>query len=709
MQPPTELTQLPNWVLWRLDDGRKVPYQINGVPAKSNDPDTWSTFESARWSGDGYAGLGFVFAKNGGLFGIDLDGCIGEDGAIQQWALDILAEFPTYAEISPSGTGVKLWGLGTLASKTGKKRTINAPAVCDKQPAIEVYDHGRYFCFTGRRLSRDPEHPNAVTDCQAALDALCERLWPAVKWTPPPVQGAAASDVEGRAEAYLRAVPPAVSGCSGHNHTFRVACVLVNGFNLSPEKAYPLLAEWNQTCDPPWNEKELRHKLDDAAKQEGPRGWLLDGRGYQGPDVDLRNLLASLDADEDPPEPEIGPVFPQDCLDRMPPTMRLAFDYVLDTAIKPQPILTLGALIAMFGAVFGRKVRDDYNTRSNILILGLSPSGSGKEHPRQAVKQILFHAGLDLLNGPERIGSHAGIISSLVQQPARLFQLDEIGRLLATMRDPKASHLYNIGTVLMQLYSSSSTVWTGDAYADLNKVKRLNQPCVCVYGTSVPDSFYAGLSAENLSDGLLGRLIVLEAAGYGKRRKPSLRDVPPLLIERLQEWATYEGGNLACDNPTPALIEKTDDAHERHEQYCEEVHQRHERDTMEAASLWSRAPEKAAKLALIYACCCPGERRITLPAIDWGRRLANYTTRLMVHRVGSKMVLSRWAADKAKAWRKVEDGMTAREFTRKAPWLKRRERDEMLSDWTDAGWLTWRDNGRRHEMVRTAAGRQVGC
>ena len=93
------------------------------------------------------------------------------------------------------------------------------------------------------------------------------------------------------------------------------------------------------------------------------------------------------------------------------------------------------------------------------------------------------------------------------QHPIRLFQLDEIGRLLATMRDPKVSHLYNVGTVLMALYSSSNTIWTGDAYADATKVKRIVQPHVCVYGTSVPENLYSGLSPENLTDGLVGRLI----------------------------------------------------------------------------------------------------------------------------------------------------------------------------------------------------------
>ncbi len=47
-------------------------------------------------------------------------------------------------------------------------------------------------------------------------------------------------------------------------------------FDLSPEDAFPILAEWNQTCQPPWTERELWHKLHDADKQEGERGSKLN-------------------------------------------------------------------------------------------------------------------------------------------------------------------------------------------------------------------------------------------------------------------------------------------------------------------------------------------------------------------------------------------------------------------------------------------------
>ncbi len=75
-----------------------------------------------------------------------------------------------------------------------------------------------------------------------------------------------------RARAYLACVEGAISGQGGHRRTFRVACKLTHpypqGFGLSFEQAFPLIKEWSETsCEPPWSDRELAHKLEDAIKK----------------------------------------------------------------------------------------------------------------------------------------------------------------------------------------------------------------------------------------------------------------------------------------------------------------------------------------------------------------------------------------------------------------------------------------------------------
>jgi hypothetical protein len=89
-----------------------------------------------------------------------------------------------------------------------------------------------------------------------------------------------------RARKYIDKMPPAVAGQHGHQQTFAVAVALVHGFALSDAEAWPILAEYNTRCAPPWSEAELRHKIESAGKlnrHPKPRGHLLDTAAAQRP------------------------------------------------------------------------------------------------------------------------------------------------------------------------------------------------------------------------------------------------------------------------------------------------------------------------------------------------------------------------------------------------------------------------------------------
>jgi hypothetical protein len=69
-----------------------------------------------------------------------------------------------------------------------------------------------------------------------------------------------------RIRRYLQRTPPAVSGQSGHTHTFLVAAKLVRGFGLDEQTALTVMREWNANCEPPWSDRDLQHKIRSAAR-----------------------------------------------------------------------------------------------------------------------------------------------------------------------------------------------------------------------------------------------------------------------------------------------------------------------------------------------------------------------------------------------------------------------------------------------------------
>jgi hypothetical protein len=104
-----------------------------------------------------------------------------------------------------------------------------------------------------------------------------------------------------RAKAYAAKEPIAISGQNGHGRCFHVACQLVIGFGLSEEEAFQAIQDWNARCEPPWSEKELRHKLKDADKAPGERGYLL-GRTAQK--RERKEPTPEVNGPGKPPEPE---------------------------------------------------------------------------------------------------------------------------------------------------------------------------------------------------------------------------------------------------------------------------------------------------------------------------------------------------------------------------------------------------------------------
>lgn len=80
-----------------------------------------------------------------------------------------------------------------------------------------------------------------------------------------------------RARKYLEAIEGAREGQGGSKVTYRAACAMVLGFDLSPPMARQLLQEvYNPKCLGPWSEADLWRLVTRVHERErGPRGYLL--------------------------------------------------------------------------------------------------------------------------------------------------------------------------------------------------------------------------------------------------------------------------------------------------------------------------------------------------------------------------------------------------------------------------------------------------
>jgi hypothetical protein len=146
------------------------------------------------------------------------------------------------------------------------------------------------------------------------------------------------TDVERRAIAYLARMPAAIAGQGGHDATWRAAIALSRGFGLDEHTTLRLLlSEYNPRCEPPWSERELRHKAAQAGNANVPHGYLLEGDR----DREREALRAQWTRDDEPaasPPPQSPPSDTRPVAERYGlVSMRELMEGIVEELNKPAP------------------------------------------------------------------------------------------------------------------------------------------------------------------------------------------------------------------------------------------------------------------------------------------------------------------------------------------------------------------------------------
>lgn len=224
----------------------------------------------------------------------------GEHEACQRLRGDILAAEPAIAAASlwgSSGNGAYILIRVEMENTDENRAVVGAfqkalarkyrtdDAVIDTQwnPAKLVSLPGSRKC----KYPHSPDRPRRVVACEpldvprevfnvrAWLDAARVPIVPrAPRFLTPagPVLSPSSprrerdGDVIDQAREWLRRRPPAIEGQGGRKHTYKTICVVLHGWELGEADTMGLIAEWNRTCRPPWNEWDLRSMVADASR-----------------------------------------------------------------------------------------------------------------------------------------------------------------------------------------------------------------------------------------------------------------------------------------------------------------------------------------------------------------------------------------------------------------------------------------------------------
>lgn len=360
--------------------------------------------------------------------------------------------------------------------------------------------------------------------------------------------------------------------------------------------------------------------------------------------------------------------------------------FIVGCARFPSPHLSLVASLAFVAGLVGRRYRGPTGLRSNLYIVGLAESGFGKDITIRATSALAdstqWGSKVSEALFADQIRSLPGLAGKLRKSPSAIAVQDEFGRWLAehTGRNT-ASHRAEITASLMELTGAPTGFWGGQEKAGGN-IPRIVAPCLSVHGVSTPSTFWNALSSGNISEGLLGRLVLIDvgnAEPVKVRRPPnSIEDIPTALSQKVAELLGLSAGRFTgsfCalsarsdEKPHPIMTAQWGDGvDDLFEDFDDRIRSMKRTIDPQYRPILNRVGENAARLALIVAVGCdPKEPIVTREIQTWANAVAEHSLNVILRGANDNIADNDRAAEylrvRQQIARRGSDGITAREI-----------------------------------------------
>jgi hypothetical protein len=390
--------------------------------------------------------------------------------------------------------------------------------------------------------------------------------------------------------------------------------------------------------------------------------------------------------------------------------------HVADTSPSPQPWVALGAALATFGAIAGRRYASPTDLRTNIYSIGLCDSGGGKDYPLKRARRLMIEAGLQHHMGGASIASGQAMITDLTKGLNVLYPIDEIGFLISNAADRRRApkHVTDIIDKLTEFYSMANDTWMGTSYADQSDKGKprqsIEQPCLCLFGITTPSVFWGSLSSGNVLDGSLARMFIFESEQnypeinfiQSRANMPqSLIDLAKAINEGAEGHTSFPQGQSASFSPRPYSVPYADIAASK---LFDEMRREQRRQLIAAegtniTGIIARLAENAAKLALVKAITDdPGRPIITVRDLEWGMRTASRSVEVLTRAISEKVADTEYEANLKYVHEKIRDagpaGLTSGELSRKTQKVKKNERRDIIADLVEQGRIRFEERPR---------------
>lgn len=646
---PTELQALTQWCVSMPD---KAPIYADGTGlhfAKSNNAETWMTFNAAvhladwlnvqanamsvhqqlrplGWEGEvGEFAIGMMFSANDPYAVIDIDVKDAENAPTKQdlWTTEerkatfwrIVQGFNSYTETSPSGKGLHILVRGVRGQGI-------------KLKDLEVYDRERFMRCTGNVVLNLPIEDRAELLEQMSQDLIASRT---------ASQRAALEEVEETIE---------------DRDLFDMACEAENGTkfeelcrgdwqgmgypsqseaDLALMSIFTFYSRSNEQCRRLFRMTALG-KREKACKNDVYLNKTLGLiRGRQANTANIEEYVKRIAEEtaaaqrkaltEGLTNPVAVRVDGQDVitsLDDLPEPEKISWPpgragdiarFIYQSSMRPVPEVAIVSALGLLAGICGKAFMIP-QSGLNMYIILVARSGVGKEAMHSGISHIVnsvrttvpsimnFVTFADFVSGPA--------LSKYVAENSSVLHINgEWGRKLKGIAaNDMVGPLMSLRTIMTNLYQKSgpASIVGGMSYSNKdNNTQSVEGVAYSMIGETTPGTFYDSLTDSMMEDGFMSRFLVVEYNGKRPELnraaiitpdKKLLDDIAALTSHALTLNSRHTNQSVSASPEAGEMLNKFD-------RECDSAINENENESKR--QMWNRAHLKACRLAALLA------------------------------------------------------------------------------------------------------------
>lgn len=290
-------------------------------------------------------------------------------------------------------------------------------------------------------------------------------------------------------------------------------------------------------------------------------------------------------------------------------------DYYNATSGNDQPLFAIQSAIATCSVILSRNFVTNNNNFSGLFFLNLAKSGTGKEHGKNVIENILRATDNANLIGSDGYTSASAVISALQYKPRHITIIDEFSKSIEASNNKNGgSHLREANAKIMEAFGRQGGTIRPRFYSMMgvsSKDKQdaaelaIERPALILMAMSTPDDFFNNVGERAIKDGFINRFMVcVSDAQRSVRRTTEKVEVSESIINWSQKIKDRTGNpeDFAICTHEPIQISFTMDALNISKQYAQKcIDMANDLEEFGLEDVPMRSNEISMRLALIIA------------------------------------------------------------------------------------------------------------